>query len=238
LVNEAALWAARQNKSEVGVVDFEMAKDKIMMGAERKSMILTDEEKQVTAYHEAGHALMAKLLPNTDPVHKVSIIPRGRALGVTLQLPTDDRHNYSNEFLYNTLAILMGGRVAEELVFKQVTTGAGNDFERATDLARKMVCEWGMSEKLGPLTFGQKGESMFLGHSFGSKRDVSDDMAREIDLEIKRLITENYARAKRILTEHMVTLKALAVALLEKEVLDASEIDAILFQSSSQTVLA
>ena len=232
LVNEAALWAARQNKTEVGVVDFEMAKDKIMMGAERKSMMLTDEEKRVTAYHEAGHALMAKLLPNTDPVHKVSIIPRGRALGVTMQLPTDDRHNYSDEFLYNTLAILMGGRVAEELVFKHVTTGAGNDLERATDLARKMVCEWGMSEKLGPLTFGQKEESMFLGRSFASKRDVSDDMAWEIDQEIKRLITESYDRTKRILTEHMVTLKALAIALFEKESLDAVEIDQIISNSS------
>lgn len=232
LVNEAALWAARQNKNEVGVADFEMAKDKIMMGAERKSMILTDEEKRVTAYHEAGHALMAKLLPNTDPVHKVSIIPRGRALGVTMQLPTDDRHNYSDEFLYNTLAILMGGRVAEELVFKHVTTGAGNDLERATDLARRMVCEWGMSEKLGPLTFGQKEEAMFLGRSLGSRRDVSDDMAREIDLEIKRLITENYDRTKRILTEHMVSLKALAVALFEKESLDALEIDQIISNSS------
>ena len=238
LVNEAALWAARQNKHEVGVVDFEMAKDKIMMGTERKSMMLTDEEKQVTAYHEAGHTLMAKLLPNTDPVHKVSIIPRGRALGVTMQLPTDDRHNYSNEFLYNTLAILMGGRVAEELVFKQVTTGAGNDLERATDLARKMVCEWGMSEKLGPLVFGQKEESMFLGRSFGAKRDVSDEIALEIDREIKRLVTENYERAKRVLTEQMASLKALAEALLEKEVLDASEIDALLLQSSSQAVLA
>jgi cell division protease FtsH len=232
LVNEAALWAARQNKSEVGTIDFEMAKDKILMGAERRSMILTDEEKQVTAYHEAGHALMAKLLSGTDPIHKVSIIPRGRALGVTMQLPTDDRHNHSKEFLYNTLAILMGGRVAEELVFKHVTTGAGNDLERATDLARKMVCEWGMSEKLGPLTFGQKEESMFLGRSFGSKRDVSDEMALEIDLEIKRLVTENYERTKRALAERMVTLKALAEALLEKEVLDALEIDQIILRTS------
>ncbi len=238
LVNEAALWAARQSKTEVGAVDFDMAKDKILMGPERKSMALTDEEKRVTAYHEAGHALMAKLLPGTDPVHKVSIIPRGRALGVTMQLPTDDRHNYSKDFLYNTLAILMGGRVAEELVFKQVTTGAGNDLERATALARQMVCEWGMSEKLGPLVFGQKEESMFLGRSFGSKRDVSNEMALEIDREIKRLITENYERAKRVLTEQMTSLKALAEALLEKEVLDASEIDAILLQSSSQAVLA
>ena len=238
LVNEAALWAARQSKTEVGAVDFDMAKDKILMGPERKSMVLTDEEKRVTAYHEAGHALMAKLLPGTDPVHKVSIIPRGRALGVTMQLPTDDRHNYSKEFLYNTLAILMGGRVAEELVFKQVTTGAGNDLERATALARQMVCEWGMSEKLGPLVFGQKEESMFLGRSFGSKRDVSSEMALEIDREIKRLVTENYERAKRVLTEQMTSLKALAEALLEKEVLDAMEIDQIISDSSSHTVPA
>ena len=238
LVNEAALWAARQNKKEVENIDFEMAKDKVMMGAERKSMMLTEEEKRVTAYHEAGHALMAKMLPGTDPVHKVTIIPRGRALGVTMQLPTDDRHNYSKEFLYNTLAILMGGRVAEELVFKHVTTGAGNDLERATDLARKMVCEWGMSEKLGPLTFGQKEDSVFLGRDFATKRDVSDQVALEIDLEIKRFVTENYERAKRVLTEQMTSLKALAEALLEKEVLDAPEIDQILLQSSSQTVPA
>ncbi len=238
LVNEAALWAARQNKKEVENIDFEMAKDKVMMGAERKSMILTEEEKRVTAYHEAGHALMAKLLPGTDPVHKVTIIPRGRALGVTMQLPTDDRHNFSKEFLYNTLAILMGGRVAEELVFKHVTTGAGNDLERATDLARKMVCEWGMSEKLGPLTFGQKEDSVFLGRDFATKRDVSDQVALEIDLEIKRFVTENYERAKRVLSEQMTSLKALAEALLEKEVLDAPEIDQILLQSSSQTVPA
>jgi cell division protease FtsH len=232
LVNEAALWAARRNKSEVGTVDFEMAKDKILMGAERRSMILTDEEKRVTAYHEAGHALMAKLLSGTDPVHKVSIIPRGRALGVTMQLPTDDRHNYSKAFLYNTLAILMGGRVAEELVFKQVTTGAGNDLERATNLARKMVCEWGMSDKLGPLTFGQKEEPMFLGRSLATTRDVSNEMAMEIDFEVKRLVTENYERTKQILTKQMVTLKALAEALLEKEVLDAMEIDQIILHSS------
>ncbi|MDC8451257.1 MAG: ATP-dependent zinc metalloprotease FtsH [Nitrospira sp.] len=233
LVNEAALWAARRNKSEVGAVDFEMAKDKILMGAERRSMILTDEEKRVTAYHEAGHALVAKLLSGTDPVHKVSIIPRGRALGVTMQLPTDDRHNYSREFLDNRLAILLGGRVAEELVFKHVTTGAGNDLERATDLARKMVCEWGMSDTLGPLTFGQKEESMFLGRALGGKRDVSDAMALEIDREIKRFVTDNYERTKRILTEQTVTLKALAEALLEKEVLDAIEIDQIILRSSS-----
>jgi len=238
LVNEAALWAARQNKKEVEVIDFEMAKDKVLMGAERKSMILSDEEKRTTAYHEAGHALMAKLLPGTDPVHKVTIIPRGRALGVTMQLPTDDRHNYTKEFLYNNLAILMGGRVAEELVLKHITTGAGNDIERATDLARKMVCEWGMSEKLGPLTFGHKEEEIFLGRELTTKRDFSDQVALEIDLEVKRLVTENYERAKRLLTEHMRSLKALAEALLEKEVLDAPEIDQILMQNSSQTVPA
>ncbi|HRI38513.1 MAG TPA: ATP-dependent zinc metalloprotease FtsH [Nitrospira sp.] len=232
LVNEAALWAARQSKDEVGAADFEKAKDKILMGAERRSMTLTDEEKRVTAYHEAGHALVAKLLPGTDPVHKVSIIPRGRALGVTLQLPTNDRHNYSKEFLYNTLAILLGGRVAEELVFKQVTTGAGNDLERATALARQMVCEWGMSEKLGPLTFGQKEGSTFLGRSFSTNRDCSEQMALEIDMEIKRLITENYARARQVLTERMTTLTALADALLEKEVLDAREIQEVLLRSS------
>ena len=238
LVNEAALWAARQNKKEVEVVDFEMAKDKVLMGAERKSLILSDDEKRTTAYHEAGHALIAKLIPGTDPVHKVTIIPRGRALGVTMQLPTDDRHNYSKEFLYNNLAILMGGRVAEELVLKHITTGAGNDLERATDLARKMVCEWGMSEKLGPLTFGKKEEEVFLGREMGSRRDFSEQIALEIDYEVKRLVTENYERAKRLLTEHMPSLKGLAEALLEKEVLDSTDIDQIILQSTSQTVPA
>ncbi len=230
LVNEAALWAARQNKKEVELVDFETAKDKVLMGAERKSMILSEEEKRTTAYHEAGHALMAKLLPGADPVHKVTIIPRGRALGVTMQLPTDDRHNFSKEFLYNTLAILMGGRVAEELVLKHITTGAGNDLERATDLARKMVCEWGMSERLGPLTFGKKDEEIFLGREIATRRDFSEQVALEIDDEIKRLVIENYERAKRMLTEHIGTLRALAEALLEKEVLDAPEIDKIIQQ--------
>jgi cell division protease FtsH len=236
LVNEAALWAARQNKKQVETVDFEMAKDKILMGAERKSMMLTDEEKRVTAYHEAGHALMARLLPGTDPVHKVTIIPRGRALGVTIQLPTEDRHSYSKEYLSNRLAVLMGGRVAEELVFEHVTTGAGNDLERATDLARKMVCEWGMSEKLGPLTFGQQGSPVFLGRDVASRRDVSDQMAQEIDSEIKRVVMENYERTRRTLSEHMVGLKALAEALFEKEVLDAFDIEQILMQPSSQAV--
>jgi cell division protease FtsH len=238
LVNEAALWAARLNKKEVEVIDFEMAKDKVLMGAERKSMFLSDEEKKTTAYHEAGHTLIAKLLPGTDPVHKVTIIPRGRALGVTMQLPTDDRHGYSKGYLLNQLAILMGGRVAEELVLKEMTTGAGNDIERATDLARKMVCEWGMSEKMGPLTFGKQNEQVFLGREMGSQRDFSDQIAMEIDQEVKRLVTENYERAKRLLTENMVSLKRLAEALLEKEVLDGSDIDNILMQSTSQAVPA
>ncbi len=232
LVNEAALWAARQNKKEVEYIDFEMAKDKVLMGAERKSMILTDEERRTTAFHEAGHALMAKLLPGTDPVHKVTIIPRGRALGVTMQLPTDDRHNYSREFLYNTLAILMGGRVAEELIFHNITTGAGNDIERATDLARKMVCEWGMSEKLGPLTFGKKDEEIFLGREIATRRDFSEQVALEIDHEVKRLVMENYERAKTMLTQRIAALKAVAQALLDKEVLEGSEIDDIIQQHS------
>ena len=234
LVNEAALLAARLNKTVVESKDFEFAKDKVLMGVERKSMVLTDEEKRTTAYHEAGHALMAKLLPGTDPVHKVTIIPRGRALGVTMQLPVDDRHSYSKEFLYNSLAILMGGRVAEELVFKQITTGAGNDIERATDLARKMVCEWGMSEELGPLTFGKKDEEIFLGREIATRRDYSEQIALKIDAEVKRLVTENYERAKRILRENIAVLKALAEALLEKEVLEGSEIDQIIQGTLSQ----
>ena len=234
LVNEAALLAARLNKTIVELKDFEFAKDKVLMGVERKSMVLTDEEKRTTAYHEAGHAMMARLLPGTDPVHKVTIIPRGRALGITMQLPTDDRHSYSKEFLYNTLAILMGGRVAEELIFNQVTTGAGNDLERATDLARKMVCEWGMSEDLGPLTYGKKDEEIFLGREIATRRDYSEDIAIKIDSEVKRLVTENYQRTKRILLENMAALKALAEALLEKEVLDAPEIDKIIQGAMSQ----
>src|SRR5436309_1725611 len=234
LVNEAALLAARLNKTAVELKDFEFAKDKVLMGVERKSMVLTEQEKRTTAYHEADHALMAKLLPGTDPVHKVTIIPRGRALGLTMQLPVDDRHSYSKEFLYNNLAILMGGRVAEELVFKQITTGAGNDIERATDLARKMVCEWGMSDELGPLTFGKKDEEIFLGREIATRRDYSEEIALKIDSEVKRLVTENYERAKRMLRDNMAALKALAEALLEKEVLEAAEIDQIIHGALSQ----
>jgi len=240
LVNEAALIAARRDKDKVEMEDFEEAKDKVLMGAERRSMIISDKEKRNTAIHEAGHALVARFCGvEADPVHKVTIIPRGRALGMTMQLPTDDRHNYSKEFLYNTLAILLGGRVAEELVLHHITTGAGNDIERATDLARKMVCEWGMSERLGPLTFGKKDEEIFLGREIATRRDFSEQVAIEIDHEVRRLVTENYERATRMLTEHMGVLKALAEALLEKEVLDAPEIDQIVQQGSlPQTVPA
>ncbi len=227
LVNEAALLAARRDKTAVEMVDLEDAKDKVLMGVERKSLVLTDEEKKVTAYHEAGHTLIAKLLPGTDPIHKVTIIPRGRALGLTMQLPTNDRHNFQKEFLYNTIAIMMGGRVAEELVLKHMTTGAGNDIERATDLARKMVCEWGMSEKMGPLTFGKKEQEIFLGREISQHRDYSETTAIEIDKEVRRLIVENYERAKRLISGNMKALKDLAEALLEKETLDAPEIEAI-----------
>jgi len=227
LVNEAALLAARRDKTVVEMVDLEDAKDKVLMGVERKSLVLTEEEKKVTAYHEAGHTLIAKLLPGTDPIHKVTIIPRGQALGLTMQLPTNDRHNFQKEFLYNTIAIMMGGRVAEELVLKHMTTGAGNDIERATDLARKMVCEWGMSEKMGPLTFGKKEQEIFLGREISQHRDYSETTAIEIDQEVKRLIVENYERAKKLLSENMKALRDLAEALLEKETLDAPEIEAI-----------
>ncbi len=228
LVNEAALLAARKGKKYVEMSDFEAAKDKVLMGVERKSLILSDAEKKNTAYHEAGHALVAKLLPGTDPIHKVTIIPRGRALGMTMQLPTDDRYSYSKDFLYNNIAILLGGRVAEELVLNHTTTGAGNDIERATDLARKMVCEWGMSDKMGPLTFGKKEEEIFLGREIAKHRDYSEHTAVEIDNEVKRLVLENYERAKTIIKNNMKGLKAIAEALLEKEVLDAPEIDKIL----------
>ncbi|MCG3112842.1 MAG: ATP-dependent zinc metalloprotease FtsH [Candidatus Manganitrophus sp. SB1] len=233
LVNEAALLAARRGKKTVEMNDFEAAKDKVLMGVERRSMVISEEEKRITAVHEAGHTLIAKLLPGTDPIHKVTIIPRGRALGVTMQLPTDDRHNYHKEYLYNTIAIMMGGRVAEELVLNNCTTGAGNDIEKATDLARKMVCEWGMSEKMGPLTFGKKEQEIFLGREINQHRDYSEYTAIEIDNEVRRLVTENYERAKTLITNNMKALKALAEALLEKESLDAPEIDRILQSSIS-----
>jgi cell division protease FtsH len=227
LVNEAALLAARNDKSKVDMVDLELAKDKVMMGAERRSLIISDEEKRNTAYHEAGHALVATLLPGSDPIHKVTIIPRGMALGLTQQLPMDEKHNYSREYLLINLAILFGGRVAEELVLEHMTTGAGNDIEKATDLARRMVCEWGMSEELGPMTFGKKEEEIFLGRDFTQTPDYSRSTAVEIDAEVRRIIQESYQRARDLLTANLRLLHKVAEELLEKEVLDGSEIDAI-----------
>jgi cell division protease FtsH len=227
LVNEAALLAARNDKEKVDMLDLELAKDKVMMGAERRSMIISDEEKRNTAYHEAGHALVAKLLPGADPIHKVTIIPRGMALGLTQQLPMDEKHTYRREYLLNNLVILFGGRVAEELVLEHMTTGAGNDIEKATDLARRMVCEWGMSEKLGPMTFGKKEEEIFLGRDFTQKVEYSKRTAIEIDAEVRRIIQESYHRAKDLLKTNLRLLHKVAEKLLEKEVLDGSEIDAI-----------
>ena len=227
LVNEAAVLAARNDKEKVDMLDLELAKDKVMMGAERRSLIISDEEKRNTAYHEAGHALVAKLLPGADPIHKVTIIPRGMALGLTQQLPMDEKYTYPREYLLNNLVILFGGRVAEELVLEHMTTGAGNDIEKATDLARRMVCEWGMSEKLGPMTFGKKGEEIFLGRDFTQKIDYSKSTAIEIDAEVRRIIQESYHRAKDLLNTNLRLLHKVAEKLLEKEVLDGSEIDAI-----------
>ncbi|GBE36370.1 ATP-dependent zinc metalloprotease FtsH [bacterium BMS3Bbin07] len=228
LVNEAALLAARRSKDVVEMEDFDEAKDKVLMGVERRSMIISDEEKKNTAYHEAGHTLVAKLIPGTDPIHKVSIIPRGRALGITQQLPLDDRYTYSREYLLKTLRVLLGGRAAEEVALKHLTTGAGNDLERATELVRKMVCEWGMSEKLGPLTFGKKEEHIFLGKEISKSKDYSEKTAEEIDEEIKSIVKEAYRSAKNLLTENSDLLEALAKLLLEKETLDSKEIDALI----------
>jgi cell division protease FtsH len=223
MVNEAALAAARQNRKAVLQYDFELAKDKVLMGVERKSLLLTDEEKKNTAYHEAGHALVAAKMPHSDPLHKVTIIPRGMALGVTMQLPTDDRHNYYKNYLETQIAILMGGRIAEEMFLNVMSTGAGNDIERATDMARKMVCEWGMSE-LGPLTFGKKEEQIFLGREIAQHRDYSEDTAIKIDQEVRKLVNNGYTTAKQILSDNRDTLESIARALIEREVLDANEI--------------
>ena len=227
LVNEAALLAAREDKTFVEMKDFESAKDKVLMGVERKSLILTEEERRATAFHEAGHALVAKLIPGTDPIHKVTIIPRGRALGLTQQLPIDEKHNYHREYLMDNIAILMGGRVAEELVLEQISTGAGNDLERATELARKMVCEWGMSEKMGPVTFGKKDEMIFLGREIAQHQDYSEETAKEIDQEVRRFVMDAYERARELVKSQIAVLHALAAALLEREVLEGSEIDVI-----------
>jgi cell division protease FtsH len=227
LVNEAALIAARQNRKVVTMYDLEVAKDKVMMGAERKSMMLSDKEKKTTAYHEAGHALVAALIPEADPLHKVTIIPRGMALGITMQLPIDDKHSYSKEFLRGQLSILMAGRIAEEIFLDQVTTGAGNDIERATDLARKMVCEWGMSD-LGPLSFGKKEEQIFLGREIAQHRDYSEDTAIKIDAQVRKLVDDAYERARNIILQHRDAIVRIAEALLEREILDGTEVKALI----------
>jgi cell division protease FtsH len=224
LVNEAALNAARYNQKVVRMQDFEFAKDKVLMGSERRSMIINDEEKRVTAIHEAGHALLAVLLPHADPVHKVTIIPRGMALGLTTMLPLEDKHNYSRDYLNDQIAILLGGRLAEEITMNGMTTGAGNDLERSTELARKMVCEWGMSEAMGPLTFGKKEEQIFLGREIAQHQDYSEDTAIRIDQEVKRIVTSNYERAKALLIQHKTALLQIAEALLAREVLDAEQV--------------
>jgi cell division protease FtsH len=228
LVNEAALLAARKNQKEVTMRDFEEAKDKVMMGTERKSMIISDKEKKITAYHEAGHVLVSKFTPESDPVHKVTIIPRGRALGVTTSLPMDEKHTYSKRYLEALLAMLFGGRIAEKLIFNELTTGAGNDIERATNLARKMVCEWGMSEKMGPISYGAKEEELFLGREVTKHRDYSDDTGKTIDEEVKKIIANAEKRATTILTDNIDKLHALSNVLLEREILDSEEIDKVL----------
>ena len=228
LVNEAALLAARQDKKVVEMLDFENAKDKVLMGVERRSMIISETEKKTIAYHEAGHALVADLLPGADPLHKVTIIPRGRALGLTQQLPADDKYNYSREYLVNRITILLGGRAAEEIVFQQQTTGAGDDLEKATEMARKMVCEWGMSDKMGPLTFGKGEEHIFLGREVARPKDFSEETAVLIDSEIKRIVMECATRARHMIETNLEKLHALARALLERESLDGEEIARIL----------
>ena len=224
LVNEAALLAARRDHTKVTMDDFEEAKDKVLMGAERKSMIISDEEKRITAYHEAGHALVAHFMPAADPLHKVTIIPRGRAMGVTQQLPLDDRRNYSRTYLETQITVLLGGRVAEELVMKEMTTGAGNDLERVTDIARRMVTEWGMSDQVGPLTFGAKNEEVFLGRDFVQHKDHSDDTACKIDEAIRELVDRSYKKATEVLAGHTEALHAVAEALLTRETLNGEEV--------------
>ncbi|MHB8138294.1 MAG: ATP-dependent zinc metalloprotease FtsH [Smithellaceae bacterium] len=228
LVNEAVLNAARLNKEKVNMSDFEFAKDKVLMGTERRSMVISDEEKLNTAYHESGHTLIARLIPGTDPIHKVTIIPRGRALGLTQQLPIDEKHTYPSKYLESNIAVLLGGRAAEELILKDFTTGAGNDIERATSLARKMVCEWGMSQKMGPLSYGKKEEQIFLGREFATHKDYSEETAKSIDAEVVAIVKRNYDKSKALLEEHIEILHKMARELLEKEVLNSAEIDVII----------
>ncbi|ABB38312.1 ATP-dependent metalloprotease FtsH [Oleidesulfovibrio alaskensis G20] len=228
LVNEAALQAAKMNKDQVNMLDFETAKDKLLMGKERRSLVMSDKEKRVTAYHEGGHALTARLLPGTDPVHKVSIIPRGRALGVTMQLPDEDRHGYSRTYLLNNLVVLLGGRLAEEVVFGEITTGAGNDIERATKMARKMVCEWGMSDAIGPMNIGEQGEEVFIGREWAHSRNYSEETARMVDAEVKRIIDEAREKARTLLQENLDTLHRIAEALLERETINADDLERLI----------
>lgn len=227
MTNEAALLAARRNKDKIDMQDMEDAKDKVLMGVERKSIIISDDEKKTTAYHEAGHTLVAKLLPNTDPIHKVTIIPRGRALGLTQQLPLDDKHTYTKEYLLNNICVLMGGRIAEEIALNTQTTGASNDIERTTEIARKMICEYGMNEKLGPLSFGKKEEEIFLGREISQHRDYSEATAQKIDQEVNNLIDDSYKKAYDLISNNRNILNNLAKALLEKETLTGVEIDEI-----------
>jgi len=228
LVNEAALHAARLGKEKVSMMDFEFAKDKVLMGAERKSMVISEQEKRITAYHESGHALVARLLPGTDPIHKITIIPRGRALGLTQQLPIDEKHTYPKRYLLNTISILLGGRAAEELVLDDFTTGAGNDIERATDLARKMVCEWGMSPQMGPMSYGKKEEQIFLGREIATHKDYSDETAKKIDAEIATIISSGYEKTKSLLSDNLASLHRLADELIKREVLNGEDLDAII----------
>ncbi len=228
LVNESVLYAARYGKDKVHMSDFEFAKDKVMMGAERKSMVISIEERKNTAYHESGHALVARLLPGSDPIHKVTIIPRGMALGLTQQLPVDEKHTYPKQYLLNNITILLGGRAAEELILNEFTTGSGNDIERATNLARKMVCEWGMSDEMGPLSYGKKEEQIFLGREFATHKDYSEKTAQKIDKEVTHLVSDSYEKAKKLLSDHIDILYRIASGLLEKEVLNTVELDEII----------
>ena len=228
LVNEAALQAAKLNQDKLDMRDFEFAKDKVLMGRERRSLILSDEEKRITAYHEGGHALTARLLPGSDPVHKVTIIPRGRALGVTMQLPEEDRHGYSRSYLKNNLVVLLGGRVAEELIFDDITTGASNDIERVTRMARKMVCEWGMSEAVGTLSIGETGEEVFIGREWVQNKNFSEDTARLVDSEVKRIVEEAHARCRKLLQDNEETLHRIARALLDRETITGDDLDLLM----------
>lgn len=238
LVNEAALQAARQNKDMVTMAEFEFAKDKILMGRERRSMVLSDEQKRITAYHEGGHALAAKLLPKADPVHKVSIIPRGRALGITMQLPEEDRHGYSKTFLRNMLVMLLGGRVAEEIIFKNVTTGASNDIERVTSIARKMVCQWGMNDAIGTVCIGETGQEVFIGREWVQNKNYSEATARRVDAEVKAIVEEAHSRCLKLLTDNLAILHNIAAALIEKETITGEELDQIIAEGPKPVPVA